>query len=265
MSKFDAEAYLRHRIHYPKELFGPLSPFVCVRPEPFSLVDLGAGTGLSTLSFLRFFPSVDSAVLIDPDPAMLLKIEGWRDQVETRISTAVATGSNFELGHSADLILIGSAWHWMNSPETIESIYRALKPGGSVFVFEYQFPKAKESGPGAALNEWIRREFNSKWKEQGQQPRGKLDELLVGFFKHREFSFGGEIRMEKEFELTLEDLLGVIVSQSRYLAYERGLQSEDRAQARTQLKENLRFQWGDSAELAFTYRFQGVRFQVRSV
>ncbi|MBU6154675.1 MAG: class I SAM-dependent methyltransferase [Bdellovibrionales bacterium] len=265
MSRFDPESYLRYRIEYPEELFLPLAPFVCQRRSPFHLLDLGAGTGLSTRSFLRFFPGVERATLVDPDPAMLAVVKGWQHDVDTDVRIHLGTGESFEACEPADLILVGSAWHWMNTQATLESVKRALKPGGALFIFEYQFPKVREGGRGFGINEWIRRSFNSTWKEQDQKPRGSLQELLKMVRQHCDFSFRGETRMERDFALSSEDFFGLILSQSRYLAYERQFEKEQITVLRAQLFQNLRQIWEDGATHSFVYRFHGVRFQVRSV
>ncbi len=265
MSRFDPESYLRYRVEYPVALFSPLASFVCGRAGSFHLLDLGAGTGLSSSSFLKFYPEVTAMSLIDPDPAMLDAASRSSALQSRSISLVVAPGSEFRVGDQADLVLVGSAWHWMSTCHTMDSILRALKPGGALFVFEYQFPKAREEGAGAKINEWIRRAFNSTWKEVGQKPRGALPELLRGFFDHPEFSFRGEAKVEQEVALTLEDLFGLILSQSRYLAFERRLEPEQVQAARAQVFHDLRQIWGQNQDIPFTYRFHGIRFQVRNV
>jgi SAM-dependent methyltransferase len=265
MSKFDPESYLRSRIEYPKALFSPLASFVCLNPGPLRVIDLGAGTGLAARSFLNFYPYLESVTLIDPDPAMLAAAKVLNSKEKYEFSTLVLSGEDFVVPRPADLILVGSAWHWMNTQGTIEAIRRALRPGGVLFVFEYQFPKAREEGAGAQINEWIRRAFNSFWKESDQKPRGSLDELLQGFHDHAEFGFRGEVRLVQEFALTLPELFGVILSQSRYLAYERKFDPAQVPEIRSRVFHELHQVWGQNESLFFSYRFHGVRFQIRSV
>jgi SAM-dependent methyltransferase len=265
MSKFDPESYLRYRIEYPKDLFAPLASFVCLNPDPLRVIDLGAGTGLGTRSFLKFYSRIETVTLIDPDSGMLSAARDLNSTEKCEVSTLVFSGEEFVVPRPADLILVGSAWHWMNTQGTIEAIRRALKPGGVLFVFEYQFPKAREEGAGARINEWIRRTFNSKWKESDQKPRGSLEELLQGFHDHTEFGFRGEARLVQEFALTLPDLFGVILSQSRYLAYERKFDPAQIPAIRAAVFQELQEIWGQNESLLFSYRFHGVRFQIRSV
>jgi SAM-dependent methyltransferase len=264
VSRFDPESYALHRIEYPRELFAPLSSFVFRSKESFHLIDLGAGTGLATRSFLRFFSGVDCVTLIDPDSAML-DVAGDLGLSETvRFSSAVGFAESFFVPEPADLILVGSAWHWMNPEKAMDAIQRALKPGGAVFVFEYQFPKVRE-GDAGRINEWVRRSFNLTWRETDQKPRGSLDQTLSSFFGHPDFSYRGEAKVAQDFELTVDELFGVIVSQSRYLAYERMHAREERASLRQRVFQDLCGVWGGSERMIFSYRFHGVRFQNRSV
>jgi SAM-dependent methyltransferase len=265
MSKFDPGSYLRSRVEYPVALFSPLSTFVGTQAGSLRVLDLGAGTGLSARSFLRFFPEVDSLLLVDPDPAMLAVAEAsFAGSGFPEVGTLVSGGENLGTPDPVDLVLVGSAWHWMNTRSTIEAIRRVLRPGGCLFVFEYQFPKAK-GVEGAGLNEWIRRAFNRDWKESDQSPRGSLKELVSGFHAHPDFAFRGESRVEQDAEMGVEDLFGVIVSQSRYLAFERRLDGPGVDRQRQGLLEDLRQNWGERPMLAFSYRFHGIRFQVRNV
>lgn len=265
MSRFDPESYLRYRVEYPSALFAPLASFVGGRADSLHLLDLGAGTGLSTRSFLKFFGGVARATLMDPDPAMLAGVESWKQEAAAEIHTCRGSGETFVMDEPVDLVLVGSAWHWMNLQATLRNIQNVLKPGGALFIFEYQFPKAQEQGTGRAINEFIRRSFNSLWKEPDQIPRGSLEELVQGVREHPQFSFRGESRIESELPLGIEEFFGLILSQSRYLAFERGIHPERIQEARAGLLHELRQVWGEAASHFFTYRFHGVRFQNRSV
>lgn len=269
MAKFEAESYIRHRISYPAELFRPLASFLGPRSGALKVLDLGAGTGLSIGSLLQFYSGVQSVTLVDPDSEMLSRaVESIAEQ-EFEVSALVSAAEDFRIPEPVDLILIGSAWHWMNTSRTMDSLERALKPGGAVFVFEYQFPKAieqgKERGNGREINDWIRREFNGKWKELDQKPRGSLNELLQRFRDGAAFSFRGQTFLELTVRMDLQSLFGVIISQSRYLAYEKSLPTENRIESRNQAFEDLRQIWGSALDHEFVYRFQGVRFQIRNV
>jgi len=258
MAKFDAELYQKYRNDYPIALFEPLKSLLGPMKTRPRVLDLGAGTGISSLSFSRFYPEADF-ILVEPDLEMLEQSHQTLSVVES-VQRIHESAERFQLEEKVDLVLIGSAWHWMNPAVTIERIQNVLKPGGAVFVFEYQFPKAKvpEHLP---LNEWIRREFNLRWKPQGQTPRGSLRELteplrvLPGLSETRAISF------EKSESFSLERFYGELLSQSRYLAYERTLNLEGREELRKGLLKELAHFWGHLECIPCTYWLEAFCFR----
>ncbi|MBC7396064.1 MAG: class I SAM-dependent methyltransferase, partial [Bdellovibrionales bacterium] len=208
MAKFEADLYRQFRISYPLSLFESLKPYCQVlKGEKLQVLDLGAGTGLATRSFLQFYPDAD-VTLVEPDANML--DEALRSlQAERPIRSLLASAESFHLPKIFDLALIASAWHWMSPQPTLANLTRALKPGGAVWLAEYQFPKAMGS-VGTRLNEWVRREFNLRWKPQSQVPRGSLDDLIAPFRRTAEWSQVKSLNIEEMHSLSLDHFLGVI-------------------------------------------------------
>jgi len=269
MSRFDSGLYRRYRIQYPAGLFMPLRPLLgaLVRSR-LRVLDLGAGTGNSAFSFQTFYQGAVEFTLIDPDPAMLEASEegAFPEQTVLRRIAAPSEGWASHPGapREADLALIGSAWHWMKAGPTIEVLSRAIIRGGGVFIFEYQFPKAVEHSPASGLNEWIRREFNLRWRDPAQVPRGSLRELTAGFRDHAGFCEESRVSCRERVRLSPEELSGVIQSQSRYLAFERGLPDEAaRSSARQDLMNGLRARWSGEEPIPFEYEFEGFLFRRR--
>lgn len=262
MAKFDPASYSRYRVDYPPELFHSLKPLLASPPGPcVRVLDLGAGTGIASRSLSALHPGRASFHLVDPDPEMLSEA-GATLGPEVDFTCEVGSGEDFGSRNPVDLVLIGSAWHWMKPERVLERLEQVLRIGGRFLVFEYQFPK----GIGAEalpLNDWIRREFNRVWKDEGQRPRGSLLELLQPVLSHPAFAYRGEVRLEQNFELSPEALQGVILSQSRYLSFERTLNAEKRLSARQELLERIRGFYGTRSSLGFEYRFQSVGFERR--
>ncbi len=268
MARFDPESYRRYRVDYPPAVFEPLRPLLGPGiGEPRVIADLGAGTGISASSFLRCFPGASRVLLVDPDPEMLKKEDCSKEFPEVRVQTVCTSAEDFRLSSMSgglDGVLIGSAWHWMDPQAVLQALTLTLKPGGFLAVFEYQFPKASGEGAALRVNEWVRRQFNQAWRASGQVPRGTLDGLLEPVRGHRDFASRGGSSLEQKQALDAEDLEGVIVSQSRYLAYQATLSSTaERATARESLRESLRGLWEHSGRISFEYRFECRVFQRR--
>ncbi|NDG84919.1 MAG: hypothetical protein EBX52_07770 [Proteobacteria bacterium] len=259
MSRFDPESYRRYRVTYPESLFHVLRPAIAA----------AAGAG-SALSFQRFYPAAIEFTWVDPDPAMLEASSDlvFPEQVSVRRIAAASHEWILQPGAPVDLdlALIGSAWHWMNASATLDVLSQVLVPGGGAFVFEYQFPKAVGHPAAPALNEWTRREFNLKWRDVSQVPRGSLRELTACFLEHRDFSEDSRRMCVERVLLGAEQFFGVIVSQSRYLAFERGLPDDvARRTAREALLNEIRARWPAEDAIPFEYGFEGFCFRRRVV
>jgi ubiquinone/menaquinone biosynthesis C-methylase UbiE len=218
-SRFDAKFYSLYRPFYPAETFVGLMDQLLRRgfSAPFTFADIGCGTGHSAISLIR--SGVSGRVIgIDPDPLMLDQARQlsarYGCKVEWKIGRGEATGLE---SASVDAVLIGSAFHWMKPGEVKTEGRRILRRGGIIRIFEYQFPKAVGH---PELNEWIRREFNLRWKAPEQKPRGSLKELTSGFRDDPEFEFLGEAQPKMEMQLDVDQVTGLILSQSRVLHYE---------------------------------------------
>jgi len=227
-------------------------------------LDLGCGTGLVAESFLKFYQHDLSIHLVDPDVAMLQeaqrKLSLQLDATTESSRFICASADSIPLAdESLDFILIGSAWHWMNSEKTITEIQRLLKPGGGVYIFEYQFPKSAEY---SALNNWIRIQFNSEWKPSTQKPRGSLKEITECWRDHPQFSqlYSGMVMQERLH--SSHELAGVIISQSRYQHFEQSFPSEDRIKIRLELERKLD-EFLNGASARFRYDYEGRFFKKR--
>lgn len=250
-SRFEADAYRKHRPLYPDALFQELKKRLSSlgKDYPISIVDLGCGSGQSFESFCKSFPSVLRATLVDPDTAMLEECRShFRDSplVVTTLESKAEEATFSD--HETDGVLIGSALHWMRSETVIEKIRTAMKKDGFIFVFEYQFPRTHQN---SALNDWIRKKFNSEWRAPGQSPRGSFRDLLAPF--DRAFSRLLFQVPNWETELNQEDFLGQLFSQSRYLHSESTLNASEVTERRREIQKSISEIWGTSDHLRFDF------------
>lgn len=261
-SRFDAQFYSLYRPFYPAETFAGLTDQLIRRgfSAPFTFADIGCGTGHSAISLLQSGAS-GRVIGIDPDSLMLdqaRKLSArYSSNVEWRIGRGEATGLE---PASIDAILIGSAFHWMKPAEVKAEVRRILKRGGILRIFEYQFPKAVGL---PELNEWIRREFNLRWKAPEQKPRGSLKELTSGFRNDPAFEFLGDAQPKMEMQLDAEQVTGLILSQSRVLHYEDTLKDlAERETFRSSVRSAVGAFLGDKTA-TFDFKLAWVEFGLR--
>ncbi len=258
MSKFNPQFYKEFRPFYPSETFVGLRTELLKRgfSEPFQIADFGCGTGHSAASFLKT-PVKAEIIGVDPDPAMLAEAQNLStrlglESVQFQVGSGEAT--NLPDGRF-DAIMMGSSFHWMNPEKTKDEVLRVLKPKGLVWIFEYQFPKAPALPD---LNEWIRRQFNLYWKAPGQKPRGSLKEITHVFRGDPRFEFISDRRPPMEQTLSVDELAGMIFSQSRVLCYEEPLTSAEKSRFRVETRKELQARMtSDSARFQFNLHALG--------
>ncbi|MFT3716963.1 MAG: class I SAM-dependent methyltransferase [Gordonia sp. (in: high G+C Gram-positive bacteria)] len=95
-------------------------------PPPPRIVDLGAGTGKLTRVVAQRFPAA-ALTAVDPDAEMLATLSASQPDV----ATAVGSAEHLPLPDgSADAVILGQAWHWVDPDAASREIGRVVTPGG---------------------------------------------------------------------------------------------------------------------------------------
>ena len=105
-----------------------------------AVADIGAGTGYFTFRIARVVPQ-GRVYAVDIQPEMLQMIEARKKEVKLdNVVTVQGAESDTKLApNSIDLALLVDAYHEFSYPrEMMESIVRALRPGGRVLQLEYR-------------------------------------------------------------------------------------------------------------------------------
>jgi SAM-dependent methyltransferase len=141
--------YVRSRPRPPTELLTLLSQ-LCGKDLPDLVVDLGSGTGYSTLAWSRKAARV---VGIESNPVMLRQARR-APHVEYRLTSADRTGL---ASGTADVVTCSQSFHWMDPKTTIPEIARILRPGGVFAAYDYALPPLIDpqlDPPFRALMRW---------------------------------------------------------------------------------------------------------------
>lgn len=129
--------YRRYRPDYPAVLLERLDGHVRAGergswPAPWLMLDVGAGTGISTLALRRVFGPAPRIVGVEPGRAMRRTAEAGAPEgvefVEGRAEEVPYPDS------SAVLVLAAQAVHWFDRPAFYAEAARLLAPGGTVAV-----------------------------------------------------------------------------------------------------------------------------------
>ncbi|MBO0702770.1 MAG: methyltransferase domain-containing protein [Candidatus Dormibacteraeota bacterium] len=161
-----AARYDSGRPEPPAELAGLLSQYAgAARPQ---VVDLGAGTGLSTSVWEGRATRV---VAVEPSPDMRQALErrlaSWRTAHQVRSGSAEDTGLP---DAAADVVTAGQAMHWFDPERALTEIARILRPGGVFCAFDYDWPPLTDAEVDAAFFAADRR-YRALEEERGLVPR----------------------------------------------------------------------------------------------
>jgi SAM-dependent methyltransferase len=120
------EHYARYRPDYPPEVLSLLQGETGLTPHSI-IADLGSGTGISSLLFLRHSNSVYG---VEPNAAMRQAAE--RLLADQPLFHSIAgTAENTTLAdHSVDYAVAAQAFHWFDIPQTKRELQRILRPQG---------------------------------------------------------------------------------------------------------------------------------------
>lgn len=119
--RFDglAELYDRYRPSYPHETIRSILDGL---PVPANVVDIGAGTGISTRLLVD---GGASAIAIEPNDGMRAMALAYG--LDARAGTAYTTGLP---DASADLVTCFQAFHWFENASALAEFRRILRPAG---------------------------------------------------------------------------------------------------------------------------------------
>lgn len=116
----------------PADLFRMLLSLAPTRP-PALVVDLGSGTGISTVPWSARARRV---VGVELNPEMLRRAQHAAN-IRYRRASAQRTGLP---GGCADVVTCAQSFHWMEPEATIAEAARILVPGGIFAAYDYDWP-----------------------------------------------------------------------------------------------------------------------------
>jgi SAM-dependent methyltransferase len=139
----DAESYRAFRPHYPETLFEWLAK---AAPATEFAWDCGAGSGQAALGLATHFARV---LATDPDERQL-DLAPRRPNIEYR---GVAAEADIELRDEVDLVACACSVHWFDLPLFYARARQALRRGGLIAVWTYDWPWTGAAPLDAALEE----------------------------------------------------------------------------------------------------------------
>ena len=125
-----ADYYSRYRPGYPPEVIGILAREIGFSARSI-VADIASGTGLLTRLFLA---NGNHVFGVEPSDRMRAHAERDLSTFGSFVSVRGTAERTTLKGRSVDLITVGQALHWFDSPKAIKEFSRISKPGGSLCV-----------------------------------------------------------------------------------------------------------------------------------
>lgn len=135
------------------------------------LLDLGSGPGFAALQAAKRIGAEGRVIAVDRSEDALAFLRRELEKIDAAaegmapIDTVVADGEELTLSEVADAALLTHVLHHTDSPRRlVESLFRALEPGGRAIVAEFDPEAAGEIGP--PLEERIAPEQLERWLQE---------------------------------------------------------------------------------------------------
>jgi SAM-dependent methyltransferase len=135
----ETEMYNDARPQPPTILLDIFTQFTHIQ-QPTLVVDLGSGTGLSTLVWAE---RAQQIIGIEPNAEMLAQAEHRRaispNGERVRYQDALSTQTGLPSG-CADIVTCSQSLHWMEPELTFAEVARILRSGGLFAAYDYDWP-----------------------------------------------------------------------------------------------------------------------------
>lgn len=127
-----AQLYENSRPVIPKSACDMVLNYLEYKPE--QIVDLGCGTGLSTIAWTG---KCDKLIGIDPNEEMLSVAKQKSNDI---VFIKAYSDNTTLLDNSADIVICSQSFHWMNPTDTLAEVNRILKPNGVFATIDCDWP-----------------------------------------------------------------------------------------------------------------------------
>ena len=156
---------------------------------PGTIVDIGCGTGLSTMIWKNIVPNI---IGVEPNTEMRAKAESHPDSQ----GITFVNGLSDETGlpdNIADIVTVAQAFHWMDIDSSMQEFYRIMRPNGVLAIYDFALPPIISWEIEKAFLE-LRANCSKIWYSQASPPvHGDKESYLQRLEAFGKFKFARKI------------------------------------------------------------------------
>lgn len=244
MNYFDpqsaAERYARGRLYFHPLVIERIREFLSITAPLSSALDVGCGTGLSTIALKEIARKVTGA---DASAAMLAQAPK-----ENGVRFLVARAENLPFGvNEFELVTLSQVLHWLDRDKFLAEAKRVLRPHGWLVVYDHYFSVGRMT-ENPEFQRWHREEYLVRYPDP---PRARI-KLKTENLELHGFSLLGEKSYQHSISFSVERLVDYLVTQSNVIAAVEG-GKEGIEEARLWLTEGIRPIYVDAVEKEFLF------------
>lgn len=237
--KSAAERYAKGRPFFHAVVIARVKEFLSLTEPIASAVDVGCGTGLSTVALKAV---AEKVVGVDAAPEMIAHAP--RD---ARISYAVAVAERLPFDAQVfDLLTLSQVSHWLDRQVFFTEARRVLRPAKWLVAYDAYF--SARTVENTDFQKWHQAVY---LKNYPSPPRAPVA-LSADDVKETGIRLRAEERLQHTIRFTVEQVVEYLLTQSNVITIIEG-QGEEIGVARQWLMENIRPLFAGHEEIAFIF------------
>lgn len=228
--------YDESRPNPPYEVIEILQGYLGHKPK--RIVDVGCGTGLSTLLWIH---EAEEVIGIEPNDDMRATAESKRKQLkeseQERLQFKKALSHKLDLEPaSADIITCSQSFHWMEPAPTLKEFAKVLVPGGVFAAYDCDWPPVSSfelENAYMELYDYANELAAHQTPANEQAQKWSKDHHLRNIADSGLFRYAREVVFHSRENFTAERYINLALSQG-------GLQTVLRSGAQEELRQEIK-------------------------
>ncbi len=238
--KSAAERYARGRLYFHPLIVERIKKFLSITEPLPSALDVGCGTGLSTIALKEIARSV---IGVDASAEMVALAPK-----ENGVGFLVSRAEDLPFGEGEfNLVTLSQVFHWLDRNKFLVEAKRVLCPNGWLVAYDDYFCVA-QMAENPEFQKWYREKYLLRYPTP---PRAEMTFTAENTERYG-FRMLGEEWHKHTISFSLERLVGYLVTQSNVIAVVEG-GKEEIEEARVWLTEGIRPIFRNAKEKEFLF------------